>query len=162
MELKTTITQHINASADTVWAVVTDIPGSAATLSAVEAVQLLTEGPYAEGTRWKETRTVMGRQETVEMWVSRCEPPAPRRTAGGTTAGTTVQARQKGADYTSRFSLAERDGGTDLTLTFVAALDRPGRLGRAMMAVFGPLGMRMTRKSLARDLGEIAARAESL
>ncbi|MET3810136.1 SRPBCC family protein [Arthrobacter sp. UYEF3] len=170
MELKTTITQHIRASADKVWAVVTDVPGSAATLTAVESVQLLTEGPYAKGTRWKETRTLLGRSETLEMWVSRCEPPAGDR-SGGPAGSTTVQARQNGTDYTSRFSIAERDGGTDLTLTFAAARVGSGRvgsarvgsgrLGKALMTVFGPLGMRITRKGLARDLAEIAARAEA-
>ncbi|WP_211879670.1 SRPBCC family protein [Pseudarthrobacter albicanus] len=166
MDHKTSLTQHIKAPADRVWAVVSDIPGSAATLSAIDSVQMLTAGPYAEGTRWKETRTMMGRSETVELWVAQCEPPSAGRDGGargGTTGGsTTVKARQAGADYTSRFALAERDGGTDLTLTFGAEVIKPTRLSRIMMAVFGPIGMRITRKALARDLAEIAAKAESL
>ncbi|MGY3319864.1 SRPBCC family protein [Arthrobacter sp. H-02-3] len=157
MDHKTTLTQHIKAPADSVWAVVSDIPASAATLSGVDAIQMLTDGPYAVGTRWKETRTMMGRSETVEMWVSQCEAPSNGR--GG---GTTVKALQGGADYTSRFSLAERDGGTDLTLTFGAELASPTRFSKIMLTVFGPLGMRITRKALAKDLAEIAAKAESL
>jgi len=156
MDHKTTLTQHINAPADAVWAVVSDIPGSAATLSGVDSIQMLTDGPYAVGTRWKETRTMMGRAETVEMWVSQSEAPSNGR------GSTTVKAVQGGADYTSRFALAERDGGTDLTLTFGAAVIKPTRLSRIMLAVFGPLGMRITRKALAKDLADIAAKAESL
>jgi hypothetical protein len=163
MDHKTSLTQHIRAPADKVWAVVSDIPGSAATLSAIDSVQMITEGPYAEGTRWKETRTMMGRSETMELWVARCEPPSPGRGGSSPTGGsTTVKARQGGADYTSRFALAERDGGTDLTLTFGAEVTNPTRLSRIMMAVFGPIGMRITRKALAKDLAEIAAKAESL
>ncbi|AXJ08458.1 SRPBCC family protein [Arthrobacter sp. PM3] len=157
MDQRTTLTQHIKAPADSVWAVVSDIPGSAATLSGVESIQLLTEGPYAVGTRWKETRAMLGRSETVEMWVSQCEAPSNGR--GGST---TVKARQGGADYTSRFTLAGRDGGTDLTLTFGASLTAPTRFSRIMLTVFGPLGLRVTRKALAKDLAEIAAKAESL
>ncbi|MET4093993.1 SRPBCC family protein [Arthrobacter sp. UYCu712] len=157
MDHKTTLIQHINAPADKVWAVISDIPGSAATLSGVDSIQMLTEGPYADGTRWKETRTMMGRAETVEMWVSQSEPPSENR--GGST---TVKALQGGADYTSRFALTERDGGTDLTLTFGAEVLKPSRLSKVMMAVLGPIGMRITRKALARDLAEIAAKAESL
>jgi carbon monoxide dehydrogenase subunit G len=157
MEHKTSLTQHIHAPAEKVWAVISDIPGSAATLSSIDSIQMLTDGPYGEGTRWKETRTMMGRAETVEMWVSQCEPPSPHR--GGST---TVQAVQGGADYTTRFALAERDGGTDLTLTFGAEVSNPSRLSKVMMAVFGPIGMRITRKALSRDLAEIAAKAESL
>jgi carbon monoxide dehydrogenase subunit G len=152
MEHKTTLTQHIHASPDKVWAVVSDIPGSAATLSGINAVQMLTDGPYGEGTRWKETRTMMGRAETVEMWVDQADPPR----------STTVKANQAGADYTTRFSLAERDGGTDLTLTFGAEVVKPTVLSRVTMALFGKIGMSITRKALAKDLAEIAAKAESL
>ncbi|MET1022462.1 MAG: SRPBCC family protein, partial [Arthrobacter sp.] len=93
MDHKTSLTQHVNAPAEKVWAVISDIPGSAVTLSGIDSIQMLSDGPYGEGTRWKETRTMMGRSETVEMWVSQAEPPR----------STTVKARQGGADYTSRF-----------------------------------------------------------
>jgi carbon monoxide dehydrogenase subunit G len=159
MDHKTSLTQHIAAPAEKVWAVITDIPGSAATLSGVKSVQMLTEGAYAEGARWKETRTMMGRAETVEMWVAESRPPSQR---GGGPVSTTVKAVQDGADYTTRFALAERGSGTDLTVTFAAELLNPTRISKVMMAVFGPLGMRITRKALARDLAEIAAKAESL
>ncbi len=156
MEHTTSLTQHINAPVDAVWSVISDIPGSAATLTGIEAIQMLSDGPYAVGTRWKETRRMMGRSETIELWVSASEPPA----AGA--GSTTVKALQDGADYTTHFTLLERDGGTDLTVTFGAGLVKPTRLNKIMMAVFGPIGMRITRKALARDLREIAAKAESL
>lgn len=152
MDHNISLTQHVNAPADKVWAVISDIPGSAATLSGVTAIQMLSDGPYGEGTRWQETRTMMGRTETVEMWVARADPPR----------STTVKALQGGADYTSRMTLADRDGGTDLTLTFGAELQNPSRMHKLAMAVFGKLGMRITRKALAKDLAEIAAKAESL
>jgi carbon monoxide dehydrogenase subunit G len=152
MDHKTSLTQHIHASPKKVWSVISDIPGSAATLSGIDSVQMLSEGPYGEGTRWKETRTMMGRAETVEMWVAQADPPR----------STTVKALQGGADYTSRFSLADRDGGTDLTLTFGADVVKPTALSKITMALFGKLGMYFTRKALAKDLAEIAAKAESL
>ncbi|MEW9872850.1 SRPBCC family protein [Arthrobacter sp. HS15c] len=152
MEHSTSLTQHIHASPEKVWSVISDIPGSAATLSGIDSIQMLSEGPYGEGTRWKETRTMMGRSETVEMWVAQTDPPR----------STTVKALQGGADYTSRFSLAERDGGTDLTLTFGADVIKPTALSKITMALFGKIGMSMTRKALAKDLAEIAAKAESL
>jgi carbon monoxide dehydrogenase subunit G len=152
MDHKISLTQHVNAPADKVWAVISDIPGSAATISGIDSIQMLSDGPYGEGTRWKETRTMMGRSETVEMWVSQADPPR----------STTVKALQGGADYTSRMTLADRDGGTDLTMTFGAELQNPSRMHKLAMAVFGKLGMRITRKALAKDLAEIAAKAESL
>lgn len=157
MDHKTTLTRHINASPDKVWAVISDIPGSAATLSGVDSVQMLSEGGYGEGTRWKETRTMVGRSETVKMWVSQSEPPS----ASGA-GSTTVKALQGGADYTTRFVLAERDGGTDLALTFGAEMVKPTLPSKIMMALFGRLGMSITKKALAKDLADIAAKAESL
>lgn len=152
MNSSTSLTKHISASPGKVWTVISDIPESAATLSGVTAVEMLTDGPYGVGTRWKETRTMMGRSETVEMWVSQADPPH----------STTVKALQGGADYTSRFTLVERNGGTDLTLTFGAGLAEPSALNRIMLALFGRIGLKMTRKALARDLQEIGAKAESL
>ncbi|MDI3213016.1 SRPBCC family protein [Arthrobacter sp. AL12] len=152
MDHSISLTQHVNAPADKVWAVISDIPGSAATLSGIDSIQMLSDGPYGEGTRWKETRTMMGRSETVEMWVSQADPPR----------STTVKALQGGADYTSRMTLADRDGGTDLTMTFGAELQNRSRMHKLAMAVFGQLGMGITRKALAKDLAEIAAKAESL
>jgi len=152
MDHTTTLTQHINASPEKVWAVLSDIPGSAGTLSGINAIQMLSEGPYGEGTRWKETRTMMGRLETVEMWVDEVDPPR----------STTVKALQGGADYTTRFNLAVRDGGTDLTLTFGAEVLKPTLVSKVAMALFGKIGMSITRKALSKDLAEIAAKAESL
>jgi carbon monoxide dehydrogenase subunit G len=152
MDHSISLTQHINASPEKVWSVITDIPGSPATLSGVESVQLLTDGPYREGTRWKETRKMMGRSETVEMWVGQADPPR----------ATTVKAVQGGADYSTRFSLAPRDAGTDLSVTFGAEVLKPTAATRIMMALFGKLGMAATRKALTKDLAEIAAKAESL
>ncbi|MFK0003844.1 SRPBCC family protein [Paenarthrobacter sp. NPDC090520] len=152
MDHTTSLTQHVNASPEKVWAVISDIPGSAGTISGIDAIQMLTDGPYGEGTRWKETRTMMGRQETVEMWVSHTDPPR----------STTVKALQGGADYTTRFALNGRDGGTDITLTFGAEILKPTLLSKITMALFGKIGMSVTRKALAKDLAEIAAKAESL
>lgn len=152
MDHSTTLTQHIRATPEQVWSVITDIPGSAGTLSGIDSIEMLTDGPYRQGTRWRETRTMFGRRETVEMWVSDVDP----------LRSTTVKAVQGGADYTTRFTLAGRDGGTDLTLKFGAEVIKETALSRIMMALFGKVGMSMTRKVLRKDLADIAAKAESL
>lgn len=95
---------------------------------------------------------MMGRSETVEMWVAEAEP----------NRSTTVKALQGGADYTTRFTLAPGDGGTDLTLTFGAEVLKPTVGSRILMLLFGRMGMAATRKALAKDLAEIAAKAETL
>lgn len=73
-----------------------------------------------------------------------------------------VKARQGGADYTTRFTLEDRDGGTELALFFGAEVLEPTFFSKVMMAAFGKLGMIVTRRALAKDLAEIAAKAEVL
>ena len=158
MDHKTSLTQHVNAPADTVWAVMSDIPGSAATLSGIDSIQMLTDGPYGEGTRWKETRTMMGRvgnRGDVGVPV-----PRRRRTAGRQHHGEGPPGRRRLHLHAS--TLAERDGGTDLTLTFGAEVIKPTRCSKTGDGACSVRsGMRITRKALAKDLAEIAAKAES-
>jgi hypothetical protein len=52
----------------------TDIDGYAGRFAGIDAATRLTDGPFAVGTRWRETRTVYGRSVTVENRVAECEP----------------------------------------------------------------------------------------
>lgn len=144
------LVQHISAPVEAVWRVLTDIPGSARTLSSITRVEIMTPGDYAEGYRWRETRKMMGKEATEEMWVADVDAPT----------STTVKAHSGGADYTTRFTLAPADGGTRLTMFFGAEMDNPGIVAKVMLALFGKLGLSITRKQMARDLAEIAAKAE--
>ena len=90
------LTQHVDAPVETVWAVLTGIEDAAETLSGIVAVEQLTPGPYAVGLRWRETRKMMGKEATEEMWVADVDAPT----------STTVKAHSGGADYTTRFTLA--------------------------------------------------------
>jgi carbon monoxide dehydrogenase subunit G len=151
-EHRTSLTRQVNAPVESVWAVLTDIPGSAQTLSGITRIEMLTEGPYDVGTRWRETRTMMGKAETVEMWVSEVVP----------LRSTTIKALQGGADYTTVFALAPVGSGTLLTMTFGAQIVDSTTAARIMMGLFGKIGLSITRKALAKDLADIAAKAESL
>ncbi|MEV7646372.1 SRPBCC family protein [Arthrobacter sp. NPDC089319] len=136
------LVQHVNAPAEAVWRVLTDIPGSARTLSSISRIEIMTPGDYAEGYRWRETRKMMGKEATEEMWVAEVVAPT----------STTVKAKSNGADYTTRFTLAPAEGGTRLTMFFGAEMESPGALAKVMLAVFGKLAMGITRKQMARDL----------
>lgn len=45
------LAQFIAASPEAVWAVITDISSATGTLSGVDSIELLTNGPYRVGTR---------------------------------------------------------------------------------------------------------------
>ncbi|MGB3185548.1 MAG: SRPBCC family protein [Ornithinimicrobium sp.] len=153
----------IEAPVEQVWEVLTDLPNAARRLSGLTSVDIMTSGPYAVGTRWRETRTFFGMTATEEMWVRRCDP----------LRSTVVEASNGGVDYVSTWRLrpvgpaeAESAGGdeagrTQLSLEFTA-VGPDTRLRNAAAAVLGPLGSRAFVKAIQQDLADMAVAASAL
>lgn len=143
------VTRRTSAGTDRLWAVATDLARADQTMSAILAVDVLTPPPFGVGTRWRETRRMMKREATEEMWVTDVEPGRSY----------TAEAESGGAHYVMRFACTPSPtGGSDVTMTFVA---RPtGRLGRVLSAVMAPLSRRQLREQLERDLADLVAAAE--
>ncbi len=143
------ISRHIAASPDRVWAVVTDIEHSAEVIRAIDGVEMHSGADFRVGTRWTETRTMMGRTATETMEVTAVEP----------VASYVVEAESAGTHYRSEFRLTPEGDGTFLTMTFSA---HPTTLGaKVLAATLGRLFSSATRKALAADLDDIAQAAES-
>ncbi|MEU5402138.1 SRPBCC family protein [Streptomyces sp. NPDC005963] len=143
------VERRIAAPAERVWRTLTDLERAPAVLSGVDSVEVLSSGPFRVGTRWRETRRVLGRQATEEMYVTTSEPP--RRFV--------VEADSQGAHYTSEFVLSET--GTDRTqvrMTFTA-VPPPGMSG-LLARVFGAIGAKAVAKTIARDLADVATAVE--
>ncbi|MGY1636696.1 SRPBCC family protein [Geodermatophilus sp. SYSU D00742] len=143
------VRRHVAATVQRVWDVATDLAGSPQVVRGIDAVEVLTPGPFGVGTRWRETRTMMGRSATEEMTVTAVEPLRSYR----------VEAASRGAHYVSTFAFApSADGGTDVTTTFGG---RPtSTVARVLGAVTAPLGRRAVTRALEQDLDDIAATAE--
>lgn len=146
------ISRVIQASPERVWEVLTDLDRVVERLSGVTAVEPMTDGPYAVGTRWRETRTMFGRAVTEEMWVAETDP----------WRSTQVRAESGGATYVTDFTLTPLGDGerTELTMRFDATIQDPSVLQRLSMKVMEPIALRATRKHLEQDLADIAAAAE--
>lgn len=143
----------IAASPQRVWEVLTDVEHAAQTLSGVTSVQLMTDGPYAVGTRWRETRTMFGRSATQEMWVAECDP----------LRSTEVQAEAGGTRFTTTFTLVPQSDGaqTELTMRFAADASTASGLQSMAMKMFGKVAARASSKALEQDLADIATAAET-
>lgn len=144
-----TVSRRLGASPEAVWAVLTDIEREAENLRAVTKAEVLTEGPYRVGTRWRETRRLLGATDTEELWVSVVEEN--RRTV--------VEAESRGTHYTTTITLEPEDLGTRVEMTFEATTAQPGRVRRLAWSAFGPLGARATRRMLVQDLADVEAAA---
>jgi hypothetical protein len=134
-----------------VWEVLTDVAHADQTLSGVERVELITDGPYGVGTRWRETRRMFGKEATEQMEVTVAE--APTRTV--------IEADSSGVRYVTEFTLTPTSAdATRLAMSFTAVQGQANLLSRALWLLLGRLGAKASEKVMARDLHDIAARAE--
>lgn len=147
--MKVTVETEINAPRQDVWRVVTDIENSAATLQAIEIVEIL-ERPQKGiiGLKWRETRTMFGKTATEVMWVTNATEGEHYET----------RAESHGSVYKTRISLQERNGRTGLVMTFEGEPQSVG--ARIMWGLTGFLFKGATRKALVKDLADIKVAVE--
>ncbi|MFJ5832175.1 SRPBCC family protein [Streptomyces sp. NPDC093089] len=145
------VERRVAASPGRVWEAITDLRDMPRVLSGVERVEVLTEGVFGVGTRWRETRRMMGKEATEVMTVTECEAPDRYVTV----------ADSHGMHYVSELTLtSDGSGGTTLRMAFSArpaAGRRPGLVAR-LLARFGA---KAVAKALAKDLSDIANAVES-
>lgn len=145
------VSRSIAAPAERVWDVLVDLSGSPEIISAIDSVEILAgPDPLGVGTRWRETRTMMGKSATEEMWVTAVDPGRSY----------TVVADSRGAAYQSRFELTPT-GADSCTLALCFEGQPQGAGGRVLAATVGRLFLPMERKALERDLADIATAAEA-
>lgn len=144
-----TVERRINASADRVWEALTDLERMPSVLTGVERVDVLTPGPFAVGTRWRETRRMFGKQATEEMYVTACEAPGRY----------VVEADSAGTHYVSEFSL-DRSGPQTTTVRMHFSARPPGGFAGLLAKVFGGLGTRAVARAIAKDLEDVATSLE--
>lgn len=147
------LSRHVAADPDTVWAVLTDIPSAHLTLSGVLAVEILTTGQYQPGFRWRETRKMFGMKASEEMMVQAAEPPH----------STTIVAENGGTEYKTVFTVTpDADGsGSTLRMRFGSETAHAPAISRVAMALLGGVAEKSTRKTMERDLADIATAAEN-
>ena len=140
----------INASADSVWAVVADIEGSQNTIKGIERIEILERPPDGiVGLKWKETRTMAGKKAVETMWITDADEGSYYLT----------EARSHGSVYRTRLDLAEEGGSTALGMDFTA---QPETLPAKLFAtLLGPLMKRTIRNALLQDLQDVKVAVES-
>ncbi|MEV7277936.1 SRPBCC family protein [Streptomyces sp. NPDC093111] len=149
------VERRVAASPGRVWESITDLRDMPRVLSGVEKVEVLTQGGFGVGTRWRETRRMMGKTATEEMTVTACEPPERYVTV----------ADSHGMHYVNEIALlpegpAVSAGATTLRMTFSARPANDRRPGLATRLI-NRFGARAVARALAKDLAEIAAAVES-
>lgn len=144
------VERTVDAGIECTFAVFSDVTAAAAHLSAVTRVQLLSDGPIGEGTRWRETRRMMRREATEEMWIESYDPPHAY----------SVAAESAGTRYLTTFTFVPTgSGATNVEMAFEA---QPRTIiAKLLSAIMAPMIAGEMRKALARDMDDLKAAAES-
>ena len=138
----------IAASPERVFEIATDLASLPETMSGIDSVEVLSDGSFGNGTRWRETRTLYGKQATEEMWVTGFDPPRSY----------VVEAESHGAHYRTEITFVAEGDRTRVTFVFGA---RPLSLFARLFSVFSGLMLKSVRKALEQDLEDLKRTAES-
>jgi hypothetical protein len=143
-----TLTRHVAAPPEKVFAVASDFRNAAGRLRGITKMELLTDGPVGVGTRFRETRVMFGREATETMTVTAFDPPR----------GYALGAESCGCRYHIEFRFTPKDGGTDLEMRFEG---RPLTLvAKVLGFLMGPMISKNCAKESEKDLDDLKAAAE--
>ena len=143
------ITKQIAAPVELVFDVFSDITKIDNHLSGITKVVILSDMKEGVGTRWRETRTIFGREATEEMEISDFKP----------NQSYDVIASSRGTDYHIRHTFTPKDGGTQVDMIFSST---PTSLPAKLISSLGFLFKGTTRKMLEADLDELKALCERM
>jgi hypothetical protein len=141
------VKKQVEAAPDRVFAVATDLENAASRVKGIEKLEMLTDGPVGVGTKFRETRTMFGREATEDMEITAFDPPRSYE----------VHAESHGCRYHTVISFTPVGSGTEMAMNFQAT---PLTMTAKMMAVvFKPM-MNSLLKCLDADLEDLKAAAE--
>jgi uncharacterized protein YndB with AHSA1/START domain len=143
------VSRDIDAPVAEVFARFTDIQHGPAHVSAIKDIQLLTPGGFALGTRWLETRRVLGRRDSAEMEVTAFEK----------NRGYTITHHKAGVRIDATFAFEPIPLGTRVTIEF--GLNNQG-LPPGLLSPFEWATAGKVRDTLAQDLSDLKASVEHL
>lgn len=141
-------TTHIDAPPSRVYSVVTDLSSAAERINGIKSLEVLTEGDFGVGTRFRETRVMFGKEATEEMEVID-EVPGEHYV---------TEAQSCGCRYESVIRVVPDGDGSMLSMSIDAT--PLTFVGKCMSAVMWPLFKGTMRKCIDADLADIKRAAE--
>ncbi|WP_157155617.1 SRPBCC family protein [Diaminobutyricimonas sp. LJ205] len=139
----------INADRARVFKVFCDLENAAANIGGITKIEVLA-GPAQLnlGTKWRETRTMFGREATEEMWVTGYEQDASY----------VAEAESRGTHYRSEYRFTSEGSGTRVDLRFEGT---PLTFGARITGVIGALFAGAAKKALHQDLVDLKRACEA-
>lgn len=145
--MRFTLTERIAAPVADVFALFTDLPNAAGRVQSIRHIELLTSGPVGAGTRFRETRIMLGTEQTEEMEIVAFDPPH----------NYTLQCISCGTEYRSQFRFLPCERGTQLEQEFTT---RPLTLVAKLLSPLSTIMFSPVKQSLHHDLRDLKQIAE--
>lgn len=142
------VEKMINAPVDVVFARASDVHRWADQVGAITNIEVHTEGPVGDGTRFTETRVMFGKEASETMTFADFDPPN----------GFTLLANSHGTDYVSTHAFEAAEGGTRMSLTFTGT---PRTLGAKILGVVFAFMKKSMCRMLEKDLDDLARVCEA-
>lgn len=143
------LTKHIAAPIETVFAVATDLEHAAERIRGIEKIELVTLGPVGIGTQWRETRKMMGHQSTETLKIIAFDPPRSY----------TIACDSCGAHIETTFRFTPVGNATDVTLE--VSLEARSLFAKLMSPIGNMMFGVAMRKCMEDDLDDIKQAAEA-
>ncbi|WP_168627213.1 SRPBCC family protein [Cryobacterium sp. BB307] len=141
--MKTQDSISINANRARVFGVFCDLENAAANIGAITKVEVLTGASQLNvGTKWRETRTMFGKEATEEMWVTAYEQDVSY----------VAEAESRGAHYRTEYRFTPEGSGTRVDMTFEGV---PLTFGARLSGIIGTLFVGAAKKALHQDLVDL-------
>ena len=139
----------IKAPPPMVFALAIDLERLPERVPAIKKIELLTDPPIGIGTKFRETRLMLGKEATEEMEFTAIEPDQSY----------VLEAKSMGNHYISTISFMPVDGGTRMTWRFAA--EPLGTGARIIGTLLTPFFVGPTRRAIDDYLQAIKAAAEA-
>ena len=146
MKVKTEI--DIKAPIGKVHETFADIGNLAERVPGITKVEILSETSSGEGVRWRETRTIFGKEATEEMEMTSQDIPNSY----------VVEAESHGNHYTTTLSFKENEDVTNVQVVFEG---KPMSIGAKLMTPLGLVFKGATKKILLSDMQAIKSFLET-
>lgn len=142
-------TLEIQANQETVFEVFSDLEKAPQRIQGIKSLEVLTPLPIGEGTAFRETRIMYGREATEEMTITQFEPPHRY----------CVEAHSHGTHFVTHYLFEESDQGTHITLRFKGI---PKSLFAKLFSFMAIFMMRSVKKCLEDDMKDLKLFIEDL
>ncbi len=134
----------INGAKESIWNIISDIKNSEKNISGIQKIEILKEATDGIiGLKWRETRTMFGKEAAEDMWITHSEPNSYYKT----------RAESHGAVYLTTMKIEEKDNSCILSMNFES--ESVSFVAKIMNVVFGGMMKKSTEKALLEDLNDI-------